>query len=53
VWAFKGKNAFGATTFLNDWDYVALRRREVRIVFDNDVMRNPHVQSERFVCCPA
>jgi Domain of unknown function (DUF3854) len=44
VWAFKGKNPFGATTFLNDWDYIALQGREVRIVFDSDVMVNPWVR---------
>jgi hypothetical protein len=38
VWNFKGKNEFGAATFLADWDYIALTGREVRIVFDLDVM---------------
>jgi Domain of unknown function (DUF3854) len=38
VWAFNGKNDFGAITFLNDWDYLSLQGREVRVVFDNDVM---------------
>src|SRR5215471_9369189 len=37
VWNFKGKNAFGGTTFLADWDYIALKGREVRLVFDSDV----------------
>lgn len=31
-------------TFLADWDYVALNGREVRIVFDNDLMRKPEVR---------
>lgn len=38
VWGFRGKNEFGAPTFLADWDYIALKGREVRIVFDSDVM---------------
>jgi Domain of unknown function (DUF3854) len=44
VWAFKGKSAFGATTFLNDWDYIGLEGRDIRIVFDSDVMVNPWVR---------
>ena len=44
VWNFKGKNAFGGTTVLADWDYIALKDREVRIVFDNDVTREPEVR---------
>ena len=35
---FKGKNRYGGVTFLADWDYIALNGRQVRIVFDNDVM---------------
>jgi hypothetical protein len=38
VWNFKGKNPQGGTTFLADWDYVALQGREVRLVFDSDVV---------------
>lgn len=38
VWNFKGKNVFGATAFLADWDYIALDERKVCIVFDSDVM---------------
>ncbi|MGH7965777.1 MAG: DUF3854 domain-containing protein, partial [Candidatus Binatia bacterium] len=37
VWNFKGQNDFGGTTFLADWDYIALNGRDVRIVFDSDV----------------
>lgn len=37
VWNFKGKNPFGGTTFLADFDYVAWNAREVRLVFDSDV----------------
>nr|MDQ3831382.1 DUF3854 domain-containing protein [Candidatus Tectomicrobia bacterium] len=44
VWNFKGKNSWGGVTFLNDWDYVALNGREVRLVFDSDVMTKPPVR---------
>jgi hypothetical protein len=43
VWNFKGKNKFGASTFLADWDYIALKDRIVRIVFDSDVMGKPEI----------
>jgi len=38
VWGFKGKNAQGGTTFLADWDYVALKDRTVYLAFDSDVV---------------
>jgi len=44
VWNFKGKNAPGGTTFLADWDYVALKGREVRLAFDSDVLTVPGVR---------
>src|SRR2546425_6828388 len=44
VWNFKGKNDVGGTTFLADWDHVAPDGREVRIVFDSDVMVKPMVR---------
>jgi hypothetical protein len=44
VWNFKGKNAFGGVTFLADFDHIALNSREVRIVFDNDMMRKSEVR---------
>jgi hypothetical protein len=44
VWNFKGKNPLGGTTFLADWDYVALNGREVRLVFDSDVVTLPGVR---------
>ncbi|MEJ7578659.1 MAG: DUF3854 domain-containing protein [Pyrinomonadaceae bacterium] len=44
VWNFKGKNEFGGVTLLADWDSVALNGRDVRIVFDNDVMHKPDVR---------
>jgi hypothetical protein len=44
VWNFKGRNSLGGIAFLADWDFIALNNRNVRIVFDNDVMRKPEVQ---------
>jgi hypothetical protein len=44
VWGFKGKSPFGGTTFLADWDQISLKGREVRIVYDSDVMTKPHVR---------
>jgi hypothetical protein len=44
VWNFKGKNAFGASTWLVDWDYIAVNHRHVRIVFDSDAMTKPQVR---------
>lgn len=41
---FKGKNEYGGVTFLADWDYIALKGRDVRIVFDSDVMHKPEVR---------
>jgi hypothetical protein len=43
VYNFKGRNPYGGITFLADWDDVALNGRQVRIVFDNDVMRKSQV----------
>jgi hypothetical protein len=39
VWNFKGKNDFAGTTVLVDFDYVAWQGREVRIVFDSDILQ--------------
>ena len=44
VWGFKGKNAFGGVTLLAEWDYVALKDRDVFIVFDSDVATKPQVR---------
>lgn len=43
VWNFKGHNAFGGITLLSDFDYIAWDGRDVRIVFDSDVMTKPQV----------
>jgi hypothetical protein len=45
VWNFKGRNSFGGTTFLADWDHVALDGRSVRIVFDSDIMTKAPVRA--------
>ena len=44
IWNWKGQNQLGGVTFLNDWDFVALKGRDVRIVFDSDVWTNPDVR---------
>ena len=44
VWNFKGKNDFGGTTILVDFDSVAWNGREVRLVFDSDVSTSPEVR---------
>jgi len=45
VWNFKGKNEFGSTTLLADWDYVGLQGRDIRIVFDSDILTKREVRS--------
>lgn len=44
VWNFKGKNAFGGVALLADFDYITLNGRDVRLVFDNDLMRKAEVR---------
>jgi Domain of unknown function (DUF3854) len=44
VWNWRGRNDLGGLTALADWDTVALNGREVRIVFDSDVMTKPQVK---------
>jgi len=43
VWNWRGRNGLGGLTALADWEAVALNGRQVRIVFDSDVMRKPEV----------
>jgi len=43
VWNFKGRNPFGGTTVLADFDYIALKDRECYICFDSDYRDNPSV----------
>lgn len=45
VWGFRGRNPLGGLTALADWETVALKGRDVRIVFDSDVTRKPEVQN--------
>jgi hypothetical protein len=44
VWNWRGRNDLGGLTALADWELVALKGRDVRVVFDSDVMRKPEVQ---------
>lgn len=44
VWNFKGKNEFGGTTLLADFDYIAWKDREVYIVYDNDLITKTQVR---------
>lgn len=44
VWNFKGRNPFGGTTVLADFDHIAWDGRDVRIVFDNDIMTKTQVR---------
>jgi Domain of unknown function (DUF3854) len=41
VWNFRGKNSIGGYTALADWEVMALKNRDVYIVFDSDVMTKP------------
>lgn len=44
VWNWKGRNDFGGVTLLADFDHIALNGRDVRIVFDSDVIRKREVK---------
>ena len=44
VWGFKGKNEFGGTTFLADWEYIALKERLVYLAFDSDIVTKEPVR---------
>jgi putative DNA primase/helicase len=43
VWNFRGTNAKGGKTMLTDWQYVTLQGRDVRVVYDSDVMEKAGV----------
>lgn len=43
VWAWRGKNIFGGTTILADFDYIAILNRDCYLVFDSDLSTNPKV----------
>lgn len=44
VWNWRGRNDVGGVAFLADWDHVALNGRDVRLVFDSDVMTKAQVR---------
>ena len=44
VWGFRGKNNYGGTTFLTDWDYIALKGRTVYLAFDSDIITKEPVR---------
>lgn len=44
VWNFVGRNDFGGVTFLSDWQYVALNGRNIRLIFDSDLIIKRPVQ---------
>lgn len=44
VWNFRGKNERGGLTALADWEYVALKGRQVYICFDSDVIEKDPVR---------
>jgi hypothetical protein len=43
VFAFRGKNDAGGVIALPDWESTALKRRDVFLCFDSDVMHKPEV----------
>nr|EDZ38382.1 MAG: DNA primase [Leptospirillum sp. Group II '5-way CG'] len=43
VWNWRGKNAQGGNVSLPDWEDVAIKGREIRIVFDSDSASNNSV----------
>jgi hypothetical protein len=43
VWNFRGTNAKGGKTMLADWQHVTLQGRDVRVVYDSDVMEKAGV----------
>jgi len=45
VWNWRGRNDFGGVVVLADFDFVALNGRDVRLVFDSDVMVKPQVRA--------
>ncbi|MCZ6866295.1 MAG: DUF3854 domain-containing protein [Chloroflexi bacterium] len=45
VWNFKGKNDFGGTVLLSDFDLIAFNGRKVNIAYDSDVMVKPGVRA--------
>lgn len=44
VWGFKGKNQWGGTTLLADWDDITLKDRRCYIAYDSDITTKPGVR---------
>lgn len=44
VWNFNGRNSMGGVSLLADFDYVTWKNRDVRVVFDSDVMTKAGVR---------
>src|SRR5512146_1318643 len=44
VWNWRGTNGAGGKVLLADWNFIALNGRDVRIVFDSDVVQKPEVK---------
>lgn len=43
VWNWRGKNSQGGNVALPDWENIAIKGREIRIVFDSDTASNDSV----------
>ncbi|MHB1287521.1 MAG: phage/plasmid primase, P4 family [Leptospirales bacterium] len=43
VWNWRGKNSQGGSVALSDWEDLALKGRDIRIVFDSDAASNDSV----------
>lgn len=48
VWNWRGRNEFGGTSALADWDQIAFNKRQAIIVFDSDVSQNREVYSSLY-----
>ena len=45
VWNWRGTNGAGGSTALSDWELVALKDRDVHLVFDSDSQSNQQVRA--------
>ena len=43
-WKSNSKSTFGIYTSLADWDHIALKGRDIRIVFDGDLLAETNIQ---------
>ncbi len=48
VWGWRGKNEQGGSAALPEWEMIALKNRQVYIVFDSDSITNSMVQKAEF-----